>query len=75
MTDFGLCICGKTCIVHTLVTQNLFGMTDRCEIFSDCRTTIPLSPLKFSNLYILFPEVFMDLQMSKIGCVNYAQVS
>ena len=46
-------------------------MTDICETFRDQRTTIPLSSLKVSNWYILHFG-FMDLQMNKIGCVNYA---
>ena len=48
------------CIVHTfnfsiLVTHkiNVFGMTDRCESFRDCGTTIPLSSLEVSNLYAI----------------------
>ena len=28
-------------------------MTDRCETFRDCSTTIPLSFLKVSNLYTI----------------------
>ena len=31
-------------------SQNLFGMMDRCETFTDCRTTMPLSFLKVSHL-------------------------
>ena len=29
-------------------------------------------PKSFKSLYVPFLVVFMDLQMSKIGCVNYA---
>ena len=44
---------------------------DKCQTFRDCRTTIPLSSLKVSNLYST-PCGLMDLQMLKIRCVNYA---
>ena len=68
---------GKTCIVHTfnfstLVTcKNYLEYIDGCETFGNCRTTIPLTFWKF-QICILFLVAFMDLQMSKIGCVNYA---
>ena len=32
---------------------NSLWMTDSCETFRDCRTTIPLSSLKVSNLYTI----------------------
>ena len=54
----------KTCIVHTpkfltLVThKNLLGLTDSYETFRDCRTNIPLSLLKISNLYIISCAVY-----------------
>ena len=28
-------------------------MTDRCETYTDCRITIPLSSLKVSNIYTI----------------------
>ena len=34
-------------------SYHLFGICYRCETFMYCRTTIPLSFLKVSNLYIL----------------------
>ena len=46
----------------------LSRMTGRCEAFGHCRTT---TPLPFLNLYTIFCG-FMDVQMSKIECVNYA---
>ena len=39
---------------------------DTCEIFRDCRTTIPLSSLNVSSLYTVACG-FMDIQMSKLG--------
>ena len=50
----------------------LFRRTDRCETFRNCRTNIPLSFLKVS-IFTPLLVVFMDLRMSKIGCVNYAR--
>ena len=34
-------------------SYNLIAMTDRCETLSNCRTTIPLSFLKVSNLHTI----------------------
>ena len=34
-------------------SQNLLGMTDISETFRNCRTPIPLSALKVSNLYTI----------------------
>ena len=47
-------------------------MFDRWETFRDCRTTITQSSLKF-KLCVPFIVDFMDLQILKIGCVNYAR--
>ena len=50
---------GKTCIVHTfnfstLVTCKIYlEYIDGCETFGNCRTTIPLTFLKVSNLYTI----------------------
>ena len=49
-------------------------MTNGCDVFRNCGIIIRLSSLK-----ILFPYTnacgFMDLQMSKMICVNYAYVT
>ena len=47
---------------------------DACEIFRDCRTTIPLSFLSTSSLYTISCG-FMDLQINKIGCMGCARSS
>ena len=49
-------------------------MSDTCETFRDCRSTIPLSFLKFQTCIPLATCGFYgsDLGMLKIGCVNYA---
>ena len=67
----------KTCIIHSSYffkfgdSQNILGTTDRYKTCSDCTATIPLSCVKIVNLYILFPVVFMNFQISSIGCVKY----
>ena len=48
-------------------------MTDRYETCWDCKTAILLSFMKISNLYSI--DCCINLQMSKIGCVNYAHLS
>ena len=46
---------------------------DTREIVRDCRTTIPLSSLNVLSLYTIACG-FMDIQMSKIGCVGCARL-
>ena len=46
---------------------------DTCKIFSNCKTTIPLSSLNVSSLYTIACGS-MDIQMNKIGCVGYARL-
>ena len=68
---------GKTCTVHT----SNFSVLETHKICLEWQIDVKLSgilePLflhhywKF-HICLLFLVVFMDLQMSKIGCVNYA---
>ena len=73
MTGFG-----KTCIVHT----SNFSTLETHKIYLERQIHVKLSgiveplllyhPWKF-HICIPFPVGFVDLQMSKIGCVNYAR--
>ena len=67
----------KTCIVYTskistLVThiKYLFGKTD-VKLGGVAEPLFIYNSLKF-QVCVTFPVIFMDPQMNRIGCVNYA---
>ena len=72
VTGFGKMYIVYTSNFSTLVShKDLSAMTDRCETLRDYKTTIPLSSLRVSNVFTIQSD-FLDLQMCKIRCINYA---
>ena len=43
-------------------------MTDKCDTFRDCRTTIPLSFLKVSNLYVILSGFYGSSNVKNWMC-------
>lgn len=56
--------------VFSFMTHNLLGMTDRYETVESYRTTIYY--LRKFQVSMLFPAVFINLQMCKIRYIKYA---
>ena len=49
-------------------SQNFLGMTDICETFRNCRTTISLSSVKVSNLYTIHSGFYGSRNLQNRMC-------